>query len=167
MRFLITFSLIMVQFLSHAAIITVFSNGGATNSLFIPSNTVATFLGCHLGNEGELSIISDTNPIPAIFFNSTAESDTKSSPIVGPATISIFSFTNQGSSYFTVETHSTIPFFATNSIPSTAVVIPSDTSGPVSIILESSTDLVNWLSALPGSYGTTTSNRFFRVRASR
>jgi hypothetical protein len=49
--------------------------------------------------------------------------------------------------------------------PSTAVVIPSDATGPVRIILESSADLLNWADALPGTYGGATTNRFFRVRA--
>ena len=52
-------------------------------------------------------------------------------------------------------------------VPSNAVVIPADGLGPVTIILESSTDLLNWTPALPGTYGTTTTNRFFRVRAQR
>ena len=51
-------------------------------------------------------------------------------------------------------------------LPSTAVVIPSQQSGPVNIILESSTDLVNWTPASPGTFGGGVStNRFFRVRA--
>ena len=50
-------------------------------------------------------------------------------------------------------------------IPANAVVIPSDATGPVQIVLESSSDLLNWTSALPGTYGSTYSNRFFRVRA--
>ena len=54
-----------------------------------------------------------------------------------------------------------------NSIPANSVVIPADSSGPVNIILESSADLVNWNPALPGTYGTTSTNRFFRVRAER
>jgi hypothetical protein len=59
---------------------------------------------------------------------------------------------------------------ATNSasfqiIPSTAVVIPSDSSGPVTIVLESSPDLVDWHSSMPGQYGASYTNRFFRVRA--
>jgi hypothetical protein len=54
-----------------------------------------------------------------------------------------------------------------NFIPNTAVVIPADSSGPVTIILESSVDLVNWTPAQPGTYGTTSTNRFFRVRAQR
>lgn len=51
--------------------------------------------------------------------------------------------------------------------PNTGVVIPADSGGPVNIILESSVDLINWIPADPGTYGTTTTNRFFRVRATR
>ena len=50
-------------------------------------------------------------------------------------------------------------------LPSNAVVIPSDSSGPVQIILESSEDMVNWNSANPGTYGASTNERFFRIRA--
>jgi hypothetical protein len=50
-------------------------------------------------------------------------------------------------------------------IPANAVVIPTDATGPVQIILESSSDLMNWTSSLPGTYGSTYTNRFFRVRA--
>ena len=49
--------------------------------------------------------------------------------------------------------------------PSNAVVIPENAAGPISIILESSTDLVTWTAAMLGSYGSSTSKRFFRVRA--
>lgn len=51
--------------------------------------------------------------------------------------------------------------------PSTAVVIPSDSQGPVDILLESSTNFVDWAQALPGSYGTSSQVRYFRVRAVR
>jgi hypothetical protein len=51
------------------------------------------------------------------------------------------------------------------STPSTAVVIPADAKGPVSILMESSTNLVNRTQALPGTYGTSSQQRYFRVRA--
>jgi len=35
----------------------------------------------------------------------------------------------------------------------------------VNVILESSTDLVTWTQANPGTYGASTTKRFFRVRA--
>ncbi len=51
------------------------------------------------------------------------------------------------------------------SIPSSAVVIPTDASGPVQIILESSQDMINWNATNPGTYGASESERFYRVRA--
>lgn len=65
-----------------------------------------------------------------------------------------------GFATFKIETPATA-----NYIPANAVVIPTDATGPVQIILESSADLVNWTSALPGTYGSSATNRFFRVRA--
>jgi hypothetical protein len=56
----------------------------------------------------------------------------------------------------------------TNSVaytPANSVVIPTDAKGDVQIILQSSSDLVNWIPSLPGTYGSTYSNRFFRVVA--
>jgi hypothetical protein len=50
-------------------------------------------------------------------------------------------------------------------LPTNTVVIPSDATGPVNIILESSSDLVTWTAADPGSYGSSTVKRFFRIRA--
>lgn len=49
--------------------------------------------------------------------------------------------------------------------PSNTVVIPEEPNGNYRIILESSTDLVTWTEALPGEYGSSTSKRFFRLRA--
>ena len=67
-----------------------------------------------------------------------------------------------GASTFTILTPSTNSASVT---PVNSVVIPSDAKGPVQIVLESSSDLVNWVPSLPGTYGNTYSNRFFRVRA--
>lgn len=54
---------------------------------------------------------------------------------------------------------------ASFSPPSTAipssVVIPEDAAGPVSIVMESSTDLVNRVTANPGNYGASTPRGFF------
>ena len=54
---------------------------------------------------------------------------------------------------------------STNYVPASAVVIPADSTGSVRIILESSVDLITWTEANPGTYGSSTSKRFFRVRA--
>lgn len=85
--------------------------------------------------------------------------------VVGPATITLSAIVGTGASPIFCTIELTSP--AAQLMPSTAVVIPADSGGPVNIILESSVDLVNWTAALPGTYGTTTTNRFFRVRAER
>ena len=54
-----------------------------------------------------------------------------------------------------------------NAIPANAVVIPEDAGGQFQVILESSTDLVNWQAANPGNYGGSTQRRFFRTRIVR
>jgi len=60
--------------------------------------------------------------------------------------------------------------FLTNStttitIPSTAVVVPSNATGDVDVLLEQSTDMITWTQCLPGTYNASTVKRFFRVRA--
>lgn len=81
--------------------------------------------------------------------------------IAGPATITL-STDGSYAVFCSIEISS-----AEQLTPSTAVVIPADSGGPVNIILESSIDLITWTSALPGTYGTSTEKRFFRVRAER
>jgi hypothetical protein len=54
---------------------------------------------------------------------------------------------------------------AASGIQSNAVVIPSDSVGPVSIIMESSVDMITWNASNPGIYGADTETRFFRLRA--
>ena len=53
---------------------------------------------------------------------------------------------------------------AENVIPANAVVIPEDAGGQFQVVLESSTDLLNWAVANPGTYGGSTAKRFFRTR---
>lgn len=45
------------------------------------------------------------------------------------------------------------------------LVIPEDATGPVSILLEHSSDLINWTGANPGTYDPSEEKRFFRIRA--
>jgi hypothetical protein len=91
--------------------------------------------------------------------------------ISGPATMQLLAASadpqyQKPSSVCTVQI-STENSTISNSIPYGAVIIPADTNGPVTILLESSIDLITWTAANPGTYGTATSNRFFRVRAVR
>lgn len=81
--------------------------------------------------------------------------------IVGPVDVRIQAAGNS-------QTIATFELISTDEIsqtPSGSVVIPADASGPVEIKLESSIDLITWTDALPGSYGSSTEKRFFRVRA--
>jgi len=71
--------------------------------------------------------------------------------------------TTTGLGYLTYRVKENIS--TTTTIPTSAVVIPTDATGPVNVILESSTDLVTWTAANPGTYGASTTKRFFRVRA--
>ena len=52
-----------------------------------------------------------------------------------------------------------------NIIPSAAVVVPSNATGDVDVLLEQSTDMITWTQCLPGTYNASTQKRFFRVRA--
>lgn len=83
--------------------------------------------------------------------------------IAGPRTVSLVVPSNQ-SLVCSYKVMSNTDLVAPH-VPSTSVVIPSDAAGPVQVILESSTDLLNWTPANPGSYGASTVKRFFRVRA--
>ena len=84
--------------------------------------------------------------------------------VAGPATITLNPSSQTFSALCTVEIIT--PPAATGAFtPSTAVVIPADSGGPVTITLESSPDLINWTAALPGTYGTSTTNRFFQSHA--
>ena len=46
-----------------------------------------------------------------------------------------------------------------------ATVIPENASGNIRIVLEQSTDLINWTAASPGVFPPSTAKRFFRVRS--
>jgi hypothetical protein len=50
-------------------------------------------------------------------------------------------------------------------VPMGAVVIPENPSGNYSVIMESSSDMITWTAANPGTYGGTEQKRFFRLRA--
>ena len=86
--------------------------------------------------------------------------------VVGPAVVAVSADSSIVGSTATCTVELTdLGGTSTSSLPSTAVVIPTDSGGPVNIILESSSDLINWYPSLPGTYGANYTNRFFRVRA--
>lgn len=90
--------------------------------------------------------------------------------VVGPATLRVYehsSIATEGSGWgmVTFGVLSKISVVSDPQNTSHAVVIPEDASGPVEIIMESSTDMITWTRANPGTYGASTEKRFFRLRA--
>ena len=123
-----------------------------------PANLTANLPSNYYASGNTLAFLSVSQPSVA-------------SPLVfcGPGTL-VFSSGNSTQGVLGIKlTTTTISSPGTvlgSGLPSTAVVIPSQTTGPVNIILESSTDLVNWTPTSPGTFGGNNStNRFFRVRA--
>ena len=106
-------------------------------------------------------------------------------PIVGPARVKIWmrpSFHRQRQSYSSNATLGTnggnwdfkasegfVTFRIIGTAPSTAkkfaTVIPENSSTNVRVVLEQSTDLINWTAVNPGVFTPSTSKRFFRVRS--
>ena len=83
--------------------------------------------------------------------------------IAGPATVSAFTRANNQGLIFTYR-KTVVVSVATQNIPSQTVAIPENTIAPADVILESSTDLNSWISALPGSFTPSALKRFFRLR---
>ena len=135
------------------------NSGAAVSSYGIPA-----------GKTIEVISISGTIPIYVVYgasnftgpnSNGYANSSLSVGTIAGPASIYV-----EGGAGFKVLTFRLKDNSSTTeTVPTSAVVIPTDATGPVNVILESSTDLVNWTQANPGTYGASTTKRFFRVRA--
>ena len=131
-----------------------------SQSYTVPSNVVAQILFTDIVNASVRVGFPQTTNVVYLGADRTP-------PVVfvGPATITLTNTSNSGS--LCICTIQTTSASTSNFTPSSSVVIPNDNGGPVTIILESSTDLITWTAANPGTYGTTSSNRFFRVRAQR
>ena len=94
--------------------------------------------------------------------------DNQKIPIIGPALIEFhdrYKLDRDQSTIFVYDLQRATTSNSSPGLPSNTVVIPTDASGPVEIVMESSKDLVNWTRAEPGTYGTDTPKRFFRIRA--
>jgi hypothetical protein len=151
------------------------TNGEFVVSNFsVPSNVTAQVVSCCTRRIGAINTglriqIPAVKLLSGIVYDRDTTADgcvTTSFPLVsGPATIGLYASGQTGSSGSAFCTIQLTP--STSFTPSTAVVIPNDGAGPVNIILESSVDLISWNPALPGIYGTSSTNRFFRVRAER
>ncbi len=154
--------------------ITLSASNQTSASFDVPSNVVAQVIhascGNTVGSQPSLKINVIINGQTNAFAASGSLPNNILNPpiVVGPATITLVNTFNSSPAALAICTIQTSPAISTlNFTPSTSVVIPNHNGGPVTIVLESSVDLVNWISALPGTYGTTSTNRFFRVRATR
>ena len=161
-----------------------------SNQMVIPTNVVAQILHLHVNtafaqtsggsSTGNGSLTIQVNGLSFNYtesaLNSASNGGNNMPIVVGPAIISISAqasvynqYAQPGSSQVNVicaiSTNQPVQCNTNYSIPNTGVVIPSDATGPVRIDLQSSSDLINWTSCLPGTYGNTYSNRFFRVIA--
>jgi hypothetical protein len=149
--------------------VTLTVGGGAplTESFEVPSNVVAQviYTDFNTGNNNSSAAYLYVTLPPATTPLNFFAASTPAIVFVGPATMTLTN--TRGGSFSAFCTIQTSPASAASFTPSSSVVIPNDGAGPVTIILESSTDLINWTAANPGTYGTTSSNRFFRVRAQR
>ena len=96
-------------------------------------------------------------------YDSLLEMQQQRSVIAGPATIRLGTNSDcgEGKYVFTYRITKELNSFA----PNTGVVIPADAGGPVRVILESSTDLLTWTEANPGTYGLSAAARVFRLTA--
>ena len=88
----------------------------------------------------------------------------KDAVFAGPLTISVdCPAFNTAALLFTYKI-TTVAAVAEQVANAQAIAIPADTIAPVDVILESSTDLMTWIAALPGNYPVSPAKRFFRVR---
>lgn len=170
------FCIMVVTTLAKADIISLTATAptgtSATNQIVIQTNQTAQILHLRdLSGQGQVTIIKDNANLT--YTESRISSAGNNLPIVsGPATILVTaiqpsSFGGNDNILCTISVAQTTQIATNQFIPNTGVVIPADSGGPVTIVLESSVDLINWIPADPGTYGTSTTNRFFRVRATR
>ncbi len=154
--------------IASAQYVTAFATNQVTTDITIGTNQVVQVLNfTHDGVEGLLNVTKGATSQSVLRSTGTGAINGPAAVIsmffAGPATITI---AGQGNGHFCLSyklfDNSTS---AGTNLPSNTVVIPADAGGNVDIILESSTDLVTWTAATPGSYGSSTSKRFFRIRA--
>jgi hypothetical protein len=130
--------------------------------LSVPAGQIATlvFGWSSINNTGAFAQItfSDGTSVPA-----GVSSVNGPLTIAGPCTVGFA--INAGASFMSFKLSPSI--VDTPLIPTGAVVIPADGSGNYNVSLESSTDLINWIVATPGTYGSGATNRFFRVRLNK
>jgi hypothetical protein len=146
-----------------AETITLASNEVAeVTQAFEYANGVPRFFGFKLdGNIIRASVASQTDAALA----------TAPFPILvsGPRTVGAVGGGGGGSSMVSLRVYDRATYQAgpATGVPASTVVIPTEPAGTTRVILESSADLVTWTAAQPGTYGSGSTNRFFRLRLER
>jgi hypothetical protein len=151
----------------------------STESVVLAAGDTATIIS-HFAQRSEIAAavqIGGVEFTPPVFLSGSPGSNGSGTPspvptagltIAGPATIRAKAAGADSTSYAGRSAFVTVSIARANSTPSTAplntVVIPESAAGIFSVLLESSTDLITWTAANPGSYGGGTAKRFFRVR---
>ena len=156
---------------SNARVVTLTIGGAKTNdSIAIGTNEVATVLtgegygyvswekdGLSFGGQSAYYAANEFNP-PAASARITHQP--YKLVLAGPAKLNIACTSCEPyPSYLTVQLDS-------DQFPPDKTVIVPEGSG-ANIVLESSTNLINWTAATPGLYTNRTGNLFFRIRADR
>ena len=165
-----------------------FQRKGLTNTLILPSGKQILIHGINVFpyNDTRASVaffrrvLSPNNYMDISIVTSGSSQATKwSGPVIGPANLEyglLQTGTWGGSAETLMQTTCSFlfeikddPFQAVNvssaNISSTSVVVPSNATGDVDVLLEQSNDMITWTQCLPGTYNSSTVKRFFRVRA--
>jgi len=160
MKYIFLLGLLITSFVkSYAGDLTTVQFGGGTSSIVVPDGKILEIVSFPSGGNFTYTPSSISGPGFAVYGNQFTAGSAGSCKLVGPGVLA--PNTNYiGLTYRLVDNIST-----TTTTPTSSVVIPTDATGPVKIVLESSTDLVTWTEANPGTYGASTTKRFFRVRA--
>lgn len=114
------------------------------------------------GNSSNMKLEIVKDGLTMTLYSTTGFSTAGGTPprIAGPATIRLAGDSSNPRGFCTVQIDpASFP-------PDKTLVVPAGTAG-ANIILESSTDLVQWTTAAPGAYTNLQSNMFFRIRADR
>ena len=143
------------------------------NTYTVRTNEVVEVIAVGNNGTGSLAFTLNGGPMLATKVNSSSTVSLLPMTIAGAGhVIGAFESTyppNPQNAFVTLRIRTKTEYLASLNPPSpvisSSVVIPEDATGPVSIVMESSTDLVNWVAANPGNYGASTPRRFFRVRA--
>lgn len=150
---------------SQEHVITEIYTNAATTNVYGFTNWVVTvrsneIVRVQMPEYDSYLISSDWLPVESGSVWHVFQSGTSRTPtIVGPCRITLEGFTS-GSGFLTLAIQRNDEFNG----PQNTVAIPPDASGPVTVHMETSTNLVQWVSASPGSYGVSTATRYFRLR---